>query len=92
MFLTDHFLTEQQKAELLGSAYGAYAAARQRKKRIDQARQSYQYEIASRKFQMQLEQQEFDRNSRNVEWAVLAFIIFATLMSGAGMSFLLGEI
>ena len=91
-FFTDHYFTDEQKAELLGSSYNAYMTEQQRKKQLEQERQSCIREIELEKLQQKLEQQSFDKNSMNAELAILAFIIIATLISGLGIPLLFGDI
>ena len=80
-FFTDHFFTEAEKS-----------ARQQRKNQLEQEYHFRLNEIELSKFQRQLDQQDFDRNSKRVALAVLVFVIFAMLLSGVGMSYLLGGI
>jgi len=80
-FFTEHFLTEAEKS-----------ARQQRKNQLEQEYQFRLNEIELSKFQRQLEQLDFDRNAKRVALAVLVFVIFAMLLSGVGMSYLLGDI
>lgn len=91
-FFTDHYFTEEQKAEMLGSSYDSYVKEQQRKLQLEQERQVRLREIEFNNLRQELEQQDYDRKSRRIGLAILACIILAALVSGFGMSSLLGGI
>ncbi len=86
-FFTEHFFSEEQKAELLGDKYaqmqrGTMQAELEGRYRI--------FEMAQTRERLQREQDEFDRETRLVELTVLPLILTITLGLGLVSSFWMG--
>lgn len=85
-FFTENFFSEEQKAELLG---GKYALEQRGARQSEQEVRSRAIEIAQTKERLQRQQDEFDKETKLVELAVLPLILTITLAFGLVSSFLL---
>lgn len=85
-FFTDHFFSEEQKAELLGDRYGP---ARRMSGLVRDAAQSRTVEAMQTREWLQREQDEFDRRARRVELLALPLVVLISLAFGLSVSYLL---
>ena len=84
-FFTDDFFTEQQKSDLLGTAYASYAKEQQREKQLELDRQLRVSEMELHQLKQQQQRRATQKFAR-AGFAALAFIILlVTLSSGLGV-------
>lgn len=92
-FFTDHFFTEAQKSEMLGSTYGQYVKNQQMERYIEDARQLRQHELAQQENERLTRQHDFDKKTRFIGFVALAFVLLVlTLTSGVGSLIVSGTI
>ncbi|HCI51843.1 MAG TPA: hypothetical protein DE312_00695 [Gallionella sp.] len=92
-FFTDHFFTEAQKSEMLGSAYGQYVKNQQLERQIEETRQLRQRELAQQEHERLARQYDFNRKTRFVGFVALTLILlFVTLTGGVGSLIVSGTI
>jgi hypothetical protein len=85
-FFTDHFFSEEQKAELLGDRY---APARRMSGLARDAAQSRVIEAVQTQEWLQREQDEFDRRAKLAELFALPLVVLISLAFGLSVSYLL---
>lgn len=85
-FFTDHFFTEAQKSEMLGSAYGQYVKNQQMERYIEDARQLRQHDLAQQENERLTRQHDFDKKTRFIGFVALAVVLLVLTLTGGGGS------
>ena len=78
-FFTDDFFTKEQKVQMLGGAYDAYATEQKRVNEAELARQLRMREHQLEKNQRQKSQHEYDKDIKRIGLAVLVFSLMFVL-------------